>query len=105
MNDITLLQEKHSRVGEVLAAAFSANDQVMIDWAELGFGLTRIEVENKELKARVDQLKKYAVHKQWPIHGGMDYGERCERLMPTMNPAIKRGPCDCGLDDLMESKI
>ena len=45
---------KHNRIGEVLATSFQADDPVMIDWAEVGFGL----LEKTKVEERIKKLEK-----------------------------------------------
>jgi hypothetical protein len=60
MNDIL---ERHQRIGQVLSGAFSVNDGPMVDWAEIGFEIKRLQKElDKEktngeaLQAKIDSL-------------------------------------------------
>lgn len=69
--------------------------------------LTAIKADHElisRLRTRLGELEKYAVHRQWTVHGGMDYGEMCDKLKPKLNPSDKRLPCNCGLDELLEIK-
>jgi len=69
------MSDAHSRIGEVLSAAFNANDPPMHDWVNLGCELSALKGSVHKLQAELEAAKSKLNELRIYRNAGIDWTE------------------------------